>query len=400
MKRSLFITLLLLSVGCGRLEPRQVGQSVDLTGVLAGVVVAGTDFQRGAGIANFVVLNPQNLGFITYRNLELLSADPVVRAFPGIDPDHVWVVNRLGFDNIQVLDPYHNFTTSAQFSMGNGSNPQDILVISPDKAYVTRYESPYSDVLIVNPNNGKALGKIPLSPFASNPDHLPRPAAMLQVGNRAFIALQNLDATFNWGENQLESGRIVVVDVDTDQVVDADTATPGMDPIILQTRNPQAMAYSQLQDLIYVASAGLFVQYHPEWGGLEAVDPNTLASAGVICHGTDPGINGNVVDLALALPPDPTAFLLVSSLSPNNQFESKVIQVSLTSGLLISNIYTAAANALISDIALDSQGFLLIADRWPRRPALVIYNSTTGEFMDPVSLEPPPFSLAPWDKGI
>jgi hypothetical protein len=158
------------------------------------------------------------------------------------------------------------------------------------------------------------------------------------------------------------------------------------------------MAYSPLQDLIYVASAGLFVQYHPEWGGLEAVDPNTLASAGVISQGVDPGINGNVVDLAL--PPDPTAFLLVSSLSPNNQFESKVIQVSLTSGLLISNIYTAAANALISDIALDSQGFLLIADRWPRRPALVIYNSVTGEFMDPVSLEPPPFSLAPWDKGI
>jgi len=397
VKRALAIFLLLLA-GCQPLEPRSVGQVVDLGSVLGGVVIAATDFQRGAGVADFVALNPPTPGFKSWRNLELVSADPVVRAFPDLAPDRIWVVNRLGFDNIQVLSPDRNFSSMVQFSVGNGSNPQDILVISPDKAYVTRYEAPYSDVLIVNPINGKALGKIPLAPFASNPDHLPRPAAMLQVKHHAFIALQNLDATFNWGENQLESGRIVVVDVDTDQVVDADTLTPEPDPIILVTGNPQAMAYSPLQDLIYVASAGLFVQYHPEWGGLEAVDPNTLASAGVVAQGVDPGINGNVVDLAL--PPEPTAFLLVSSLSPNNQFESKVIQVSLTSGLLISNIYTAASNALISDIALDSQGFLLIADRWPDRPALVIYNSVTGEFMDPIPLEPPPFSLALWDKGI
>jgi hypothetical protein len=397
VKLALVIFLLLLA-GCRPLEPRSVGHAVDLRNVLGGVVIAATDFQRGAGVADFVALNPPTPGFKPFRNLELLSADPVVRAFPALDPDHVWVVNRLGFDNVQVLAPTRNFSSVVQFSVGNGSNPQDILVISPAKAYVTRYETPFSDVLIVNPVSGKILGNIPLAQFASNPDQLPRPAPMLQVGNRAFIALQNLDAAFNWGENKLESGRIVVVDVDTDQVVDADTTTPKLDPIILSTGNPQALAYSPIQNLIYVASAGLFVQYHPELGGLEAVDPNTLVSAGVITSGTASGINGNVVDLALAS--DSTAFLLVSSLGPNSQFESKVVQVDLTSGLWLSDIYTAAANALISDIALDSQGFLLIADRWPDRPALAIYNSGTGEFMDPISLEPPPFSLALWDKGI
>ena len=397
MKPALALGLLLLA-GCQPLEPRSVGRTVDLRSVLAGVVVAATDFQRGAGVADFVALDPPTPNLKSWRNLELLSADPMVRAFPDLDPDRVWVVNRLGFDNIQVLSTTHNFSSVLQFSVGNGSNPQDILVISPNKAYVTRYEAPYSDVLIVNPTDGKTLGNIPLAQFASNPDRLPRPAAMLQVGNRAFIALQNLDAAFNWGEDQLENGRIVVVDVNTDQVVDADPATAEPDPILLLTGNPQALAYSPTLGLIYVASAGLFVQYHPEWGGLEAVDPNTLTSAGVLAQGTDAGINGNVVDLAL--PPDPTAFLLVSSLNPNNQFESKVIQVSLTSGLFLSDIYTAASNALISDIALDSQGLLLIADRWPERPALVIYNRVTNAFLDPVSLEPPPFSLALWDKGI
>jgi hypothetical protein len=395
--RPALILILLLAAGCQPLEPRSIGHTVDLSGVVAGVVIAATDFQRGAGVEDFVVLNPPGPEWRAFSDLELLSADPVVRAFSGVDPGHVWAVNRLGFDNIQVLATGHNFASVAQFSVGNGSNPQDILVISPDKAYVTRYESPYNDVLIVHPLSGKTLGTIPLAAYASNPDHLPRPAAMLRVGDLAFIALQNLDASFNWGEDTLEPGRLVVVDVRTDQVVDADTTTSEPDPILLSTRNAQALAYSANQDLIYVASAGLFVQYHPEWGGLEAVDPNTLKSMGVILTGSDPGINGNVENLALT--PGSDAYLLVSALSAGNNFQSKVIQVSLSSGLPLATIYTAASDAMISDLALDPQGLLLIADRWPKRPALVIYDTASGKFMNPVPLEPPPFSLALWEKG-
>lgn len=392
--RRVLLLVLLFAAGCQPLEPRGVGGTVNVSGVLGGVVIAATDFQRGAGVEDFVVLNPSSPGFKVFKNLELLSADPVVRTFSQVDPEHVWAVNRLGFDNIQVLAPGQNFNSVAQFSVGNGSNPQDILVLSPNKAYVTRYESPYNDVLIVHPVTGKTLGRIPLGKFASNPDHLPRPAAMLRVGDLAFIALQNLDASFNWGENTLEPGRLVVVDVLTDQVVDADTTTPEPDPIILSTRNPQTLAYSAGQNLIYVASAGLFVQYHPEWGGLEAVDPTNLVSAGVILRGSDPGINGNVESAVLT--PGLTAYLLVSMLSSSNNFQSRVLEVSLTSGLPLSTIYTAAADAMVSDLALDPQGFLIIADRWPERPALVIYNSNTRQFLNPISLEPPPFSLALW----
>lgn len=396
--RKIWAIAFLLLAGCEELQPREVGRPVDLTGINAGVVVASTDFQRGAGVADFIVLDPQSLEFKTFRDLELLSADPLIQAFPLVDPEHIWVINRLGFDNIQVLSPQHNFTTVSQFSVGNGANPQDILVLSPDKAYVTRYETPYSDVLIVHPTRGTALGKIPLSRFASNPDQLPRPAAMVRAGDHAFIALQNLDAFYNWGANDMETGRLVVVNVNTDQVVDADTATPELDPIVLETRNPLALVSDPVSDRIYVASAGLFVRYHPEWSGVEVVNPHTLKPEAVLFRGDDPDINGNIEDLAVL--PDQTAYLLVTTFTSEQRFDSKVLQVNLALGTFLATVYTAAPNSMISDIVMDPQGLLLIADRWSERPGLVIYDTVTREFPATISLEPAPFALALWNRGI
>lgn len=395
MKRT-WVIALLLAAGCQELEPREVGRRVNLTGINAGVVVAGTDFQRGAGVADFIALDPPAARFQTFRDLELLSADPVVQAFPEVDPDHIWVINRLGFDNIQVLSPGHNFTTVAQFSVGNGANPQDILVLSADKAYVTRYEPPYNDVLIVHPVRGTALGKIPLAAFASNPDQLPRPAAMARAGDYAFIALQNLDALYNWGADDMEPGRLVVVNVHTDAVVDADSATAEPDPIVLSTRNPAGLVFSPTADRILVASSGLFVRYHPEWSGVEVVNPHTLQSEAVLFWGDDPDIHGNIEDLVVA--PDQTGYLLVSTFTAQQTFSSRVIQVDFGGGGFVSDIYTAAADAMLSDLILDPQGLLLIADRWSKRPGLVVYDTRTAEFLAPILLEPAPFALALWHR--
>ena len=51
----------------------------------------------------------------------------------------VYVVNRLGQDNILVLDAADLRSPVTQFSVGNGANPHDIEIVAPDKAYVTLY---------------------------------------------------------------------------------------------------------------------------------------------------------------------------------------------------------------------------------------------------------------------
>ena len=64
----------------------------------------------------------------------------------------VYVVNRLGQDNILVLDEGDLRTPLAQFSVGNGANPHDIEVVAPGKAYVSLYDR--ASLLIVDPRDG------------------------------------------------------------------------------------------------------------------------------------------------------------------------------------------------------------------------------------------------------
>ena len=64
-----------------------------------------------------------------------VHSDATLRVYGRI----IYVVNRFGQDNIQVIDPDGSYATLRQFSTGNGSNPQDIVLVSFHKAYVSRY---------------------------------------------------------------------------------------------------------------------------------------------------------------------------------------------------------------------------------------------------------------------
>src|SRR2546428_6156243 len=120
------------------------------------------------------------------KDVASVHSDAVERWYGGL----LYVVNRFGQDNVQVIDPAQGYLTVRQFSTGNGSNPQDICLVSPTKAYVTRYE--LSDLLIVNPSNGASLGVIPLGAFA-DADGIPEMARMVRVDNRVFVAIRRLD---------------------------------------------------------------------------------------------------------------------------------------------------------------------------------------------------------------
>src|SRR5262245_28281675 len=116
--------------------------------------VLTTDFQTGS-------LSVNALGTTTVtKDVAAVYSDAVERWYGGL----LYVVNRFGQDNVQVIDPAQGYATVRQFSTGNGTNPQDICFVSPTKAYVTRYE--VSDLLIVNPSTGASLGVIPLGAFA------------------------------------------------------------------------------------------------------------------------------------------------------------------------------------------------------------------------------------------
>ena len=84
-----------------------------------------TDFGTGS-IADAHFGPPRTVA----SNVASVWSDAVLRYYNGL----LYVVNRSGADNIQVLDPANGFVTVKQFSVGNGANPHDIMFASPTKA--------------------------------------------------------------------------------------------------------------------------------------------------------------------------------------------------------------------------------------------------------------------------
>src|SRR5262249_60712179 len=110
-------------------------------------VVVTTDFETGL-LATVGVNAPHAVG----HPATPIHSDAVVR----VTGDRVYVVNRFLGDNLQVLDPARGLATSLQCSTGPGSNPHDVAVVGPRKAYVTRYDE--KELWIVDPGAASCAG--------------------------------------------------------------------------------------------------------------------------------------------------------------------------------------------------------------------------------------------------
>ena len=150
----------------------------------------------------------------------------------------------------------------------------------PGRAYVTRFEPAYNDVLIVNPDTGAFISNLNLTPFA---DQLPHATKMFSHGGLVFVILQDYSA--GWPA-VFANGKIAVIDPALDGVVNV---------IPLTLQNPAAAALIPGTDLALVACTG-------DWGdpataGVERVDLAAQASLGVLIQGNDPDLAGFLTDL-------------------------------------------------------------------------------------------------------
>src|SRR5438552_1183735 len=106
-----------------------------------GVNPAGPSAAAAAESRAFVVTSDFQSGSFSVVNLDTRAvsedvagvwSDATLRWYDG----KVYVVNRAGQDNIQVIDPAASYATVFQFSTGAGSNPQDIAFEAPTRALV------------------------------------------------------------------------------------------------------------------------------------------------------------------------------------------------------------------------------------------------------------------------
>jgi hypothetical protein len=160
-----------------------------------------------------------------------LSSDVTLPSQPQRGGDIV-VIDR-GHTALTFVDPA-TCAVDRQISVAGGfprANPHDVVIISDTKAYVTRYEKNLvattpaatgDDVLIIDPRDGSALGRIDLASYAaqvsgSGATVQARPDRAVIAAGKVVVTLNNQDANFAvFGE-----GRLVVIDPATDAVLEA-----------------------------------------------------------------------------------------------------------------------------------------------------------------------------------
>ncbi len=311
-------------------------------------------------------------------NLGSIHSDAVARHHGGL----IYVVNRLYADNIQVLDPEQGFATAIQFSVGPGSNPQDIAVVSPDRAYVSRYESEW--LYEVDPVAGAVVDSIDLSGFA-DADGIPDMAEMALVGDLLFVAIQRLDRDNFW--LPVSPSYLAVIDTNTNSLVDADPVAPGVQGIELTGLNPTSeMHVDEEAGIIYVGESG---RWNVSDGGIDAVDAVGLTALGFVTP--EDQLGGDISDFTLPL--NDRAHAVISVSTPG--WESYCGSFDWTNGGLIDEVWRPG-DFSVEDIEVHAgTGQLFLCDRSYTNPGVRVFNVADGAQLttDPLDVGLPPFDL-------
>ena len=277
----------------------------------------------------------------------------------------IYVVNRLGQDNIILLYPADVATPLTQFSVGNGSNPRDIEVLATGKAYVSRYES--SDLLIVDPRDGTEIGFIDLSAYA-DADGLPEMDQIVRVGDLIYVSCQRLDRNAGFVPG---NAVLVIIDILSDTVIG---------DIALSAANPNSVIVVG-ERIVVSGSAG----FGDRAGGIDIVDTRTASSLGLVI--TEEQLGGDLNFLALRTSNAGFAIVL------DETFANTIVPVDLATGSIGAPL-EGLSGGFVATVAIDGNR-LLVGDQGsftdPSSAGLKIYDATTGVLLQgPIDTGLPP----------
>ncbi|MFN7964095.1 MAG: hypothetical protein U0V87_00170 [Acidobacteriota bacterium] len=341
-------------------------------------LVTSSDFAFAGSVA--LIELRRGVEIAVSENLSMASADPYLRQTGGA----LFVINRLTFDNLQRLDPESNFATSWQAGVGSGSNPHDALWIDRDRVYVSRYEPPFDDLLVLDPHGGRSVSTIPLDALADNGDATPRADQLCAVGDTVFVGLQNIDRSFT----RYGSAKLAVVDSRRDALEQAITL-PGKNPGALR-----AVTGDDGRPRVYVALAGIFPGLLPQElsGGVAVVDVNNRSFERWALD--DDVAGGNIAGLAVHS--SRLAYATISTAS----YQQRVIAFDPQTNTVLRTL--SSSNEFVPELEIDSAGVLAVPDRSFERPQVCLYAvPAAGQDVEArlgcARLNAPPFAIEPLD---
>ena len=237
-----------------------------------------------------------------------------------------------------------------------------------------------ASLLIVDPRDGAELGEIDLSAFA-DADGLPEVSQIVRVGERLYLSCQRLDRDGTWGPADVSY--LVVVDIATDTLVDADPDAEGVQGIALSAANPNSMAVTGER----IAVAGV-ANFGDRSGGVEIVDTAANRSLGLAVSEEDLG--GDVTSMVMV--DRDRGYAVVA----DENFANSVRPFDLSSGSAGAPLENLSGG-YIPSLAVDGDR-LIVADRGsfddPAGAGLKFYDAATGAFLGgPIDTGLPPSNI-------
>ena len=376
-------------------EPQPADSSV---GPPEGIFVVTTDYSTGS----FSVIDPDMYNDISSHTIH---SDALVRYFTSM-PDYVYIVNRLGQDNIQALDRHNNYYTVFQESVGTSSNPHDIWVVDSSRAYVTRYDE--SHLWIINPCTGEKTGEIDLSDYAdATTPGIPHMSRLYHHDGlqRLFVAVQRLASD----RRPSEYSSVIVIDTDES----SPTCNKALQEIQLKwtagaetvyATNPYTHfryvpdawwdppAGDDNHDHIFISCVGEFGHFYRLDCGIVAIDVTDMS-----CE------QGYVLSEATATT-EITEFVIKSgtegyATTSDNNFRSSLVKFNPSDHTITETIRNdSGESGYLCTLELDSSGILYLCDRNAFDPGVRLYDTNANDIElnsgRPVYVGLPPFDLA------
>ena len=273
----------------------------------------------------------------------------------------VYVIERFGKDGVIVLDADSPEVPLANYSVGNGTNPQD-LVLDTDgtRAYVTRLHTP--NLLVVDAASGDSVGTVDLSAYA-DADGAPEMSDIVHDDDGVAVLLQRLDTSGPWW-SPADAGLVVKL-----------TGGSVAYGVTLTIQNPEAM----------IGTDGTLYVVGGAWGdpattGIDRVDMGAR-TATRITEGS--ALRGHPAKIAKVDGAN-RAWVVVAQAWPMGA----VYQIDLATGAVTDSL---AGVVSPSGIAIDDENRLIVCDRNADAPALFVFDAVTGERVQgPIDTPLPP----------
>ena len=329
-------------------------------------LVTASDYQTGF-LSAFSLEDHEN-----FINIVPTHLDALVRHQRSLS----LIVNRLGRDNITILNPRSNYSILSEFSTGTRSNPYDIFLINDELAAVALFGKDH--ISVFNISSGREITQIRLNSLA-DADGIPEINSVLANDQFLYASVQRLDRNHrSWlSSDKAYLAKISLRDFQLKEFFQLPVGNP-----------VSRLRYLKERNSILITAAGHYgLNYRLDGAVIEFDLASESFKSPLLREIT---IGYEIVDSVLVS--NELGFII----GQNGSLENCLAAFSISKKNITKLILPFKQNNSFSGLEIDSQKRIYLGDRHYSRAGVRVFNSSTLTEITPSPIDTglPPVSIA------